>query len=173
MHEQAEAKVIWDGAEVVEDQTGKMTFKKDVKVYKKLPNGQFESLLVKRNNYFRVYGVEHSYRNQLPLTYYLMSGGYRVQATDLVIYKEVPYDVQQQVMQEHYYTVTNPNGAEFRTRRSETLGSVVKEVEDGYSFLGPAINNGYITQIFSETEYPSVDVCGEVCNPIEHRKKAL
>ncbi len=58
VHEQAEAKVIWDGAEVVEDQNGKMTFKKDVKVYKKLPNGQFESLVVKRNNYFRVYGVE-------------------------------------------------------------------------------------------------------------------
>ena len=49
VHEQAEAKVIWDGAEIVEGQTGKMTFKKDVKVYKKLPNGQFESFLVKQN----------------------------------------------------------------------------------------------------------------------------
>ena len=163
VHEQAEAKVIWDGAEVVEDQNGKMTFKKDVKVYKRLPNGQFESLVVKVNNYFRVYDVEQ-YNNQ---TYYWMSSGYRVQSTDLVIYKEVPYDVKQQVMNEYYYTVTNPNGAEFRTRRSETLGSVVKEVEYGYSFWGPAINNGYITQVFKEIEYPSIDQC-DGCNPIEH-----
>ena len=170
VHEQAEAKIIWDGAEVVEDQTGKMTFKKDVKVYKKLPNGQFESFLVKRNNYFRVYGVEHSYHNNL--TYYLMSGGYRVQATDLVIYKEVPYEVQQQVMNEYYYVVTNPKGAEFHTRRSETLGNVVEKVEYGYSFSGPAINNGYITQIFKEIEYPSIDQC-DGCNPIEHVKKGF
>lgn len=171
VHEQAEAKVIWDGAEVVEDQTGKMTFKKDVKVYKKLPNGQFESLLVERNKYFRVYGVEHSYQNNH--TYYLMSGGYRVQATDLVIYKEVPSDVQQQVMKDYYYTVTNPNGAEFRTRRSETLGSVVQEVEDGYSFWGPAINNGYITQVFTETTYPSFDQCEEDCNERVHIQKGF
>ena len=168
VHEQAEAKIIWDGAEVVEGQNGKMTFKKDVKVYKRLPNGQFESLVVKVNNYFRVYDVEQ-YNNQ---TYYWMSSGYRVQATDLAIYKEVPYDVKQQVMNEYYYTVTNPNGAEFRTRRSETLGDVVKEVEDGYSFWGPAINNGYITQIFKEIEYPTIDQC-DGCDPIEHRTKGF
>ena len=28
---QAQAKVIWDGAEIVKDQSGKITFKKDVK----------------------------------------------------------------------------------------------------------------------------------------------
>ncbi|MGE7953277.1 hypothetical protein [Lysinibacillus xylanilyticus] len=163
VHQHAGAKVIWDGAEIVEDQNGKMTFKKDVKIYKKLPNGQFESLVVKRNDYFRVYSIEN-YNNQ---TYYWMSSGYRVQATDLVIFKEVPYDVKQQIMKDYYYTVTNPKGAEFLTRRSETLGSVVKEVEEGYSFFGPAIKNGYITQTFRETEYPT-DCDG--CNPIEHVK---
>lgn len=160
--EHAEAKVIWDGAEIVEDQNGKMTFKKDVKVYKKLPNGQYESLVVKRNNYFRVYSVERGFNR----TYYWMSSGYRVQATDLVVFKEVPYDIKEQVMKDYYYTVTNPSGAKFLTRRSETLGSIVQEVEAGYSFWGPAINNGYITQTFRETEYPDC----EECQPIDHIK---
>lgn len=159
VQEDAEAKVIWDGGEIVEGQNGKMTFKKDVKVYKQLPNGQYESLVVKRNTYFRVYKIERSYNK----TYYWMSSGYRVQATDLVIFKEIPYEVQNQVMTDYYYYVSNPNGAEFRTRRSDTLGTVVKKVDTGYSFFGPAVNNGYITQSFSETIY-----CNEEeCEPLE------
>lgn len=159
VHEHAEAKVIWDGAEIVEDQNGKMTFKKDVKVYKKLPNGKFESLVVKRNNFFRVYNTQ-SYNNK---TYYWMSSGYRVQVTDLVIYKEVPYEVKQQVMNDYFYTVTNPKGAVSRTKRSQTLGDVAKVVEEGFSFFGPASKDGYITQLFSETVY-----CDwEDCNPYE------
>ncbi|MGM9949931.1 MAG: hypothetical protein ACI33P_07375 [Lysinibacillus sp.] len=85
--EEAEAKsVIWDGAEVVEGQTGKMTFSKDVKVYKRQSDGTFTSMIVKANSYFRVYTIESYNRS----TYYWMSGGYRVQATDLVIFKAVP-----------------------------------------------------------------------------------
>lgn len=82
----AQEKVIWDGAEIVKNQTGKMTFTKDVKVYKRDSLGNFVSLTVKRGNYFRVYNKEH-YNNT---TYLWMSGGYRVQLTDLVIYKEIP-----------------------------------------------------------------------------------
>lgn len=66
-----------------------MTFTKDVKVYKKNADGSFSSLTVKRNNYFRVYGIE-KYDNK---TFYWMSSGYRVQATDLVVFKEVPLDI--------------------------------------------------------------------------------
>lgn len=84
--------VIWDGAEVVSGQVGKMTFSKDVKVYKQNTDGTFTSLVVKKGNFFRVYGVEQSSIG----TVYNMSGGYRVQATDLVIYREVPLSIQQQ-----------------------------------------------------------------------------
>ena len=157
IQEDVEAKVMWDGGEIVEGQNGKMTFKKDVKVYKQLPNGQYESMVVKRNNYFRVYKIEYSY----PKTYYWMSSGYRVQATDLVIFKEVPYDIQKQVMTDYYYYVSNPNGAEFRTRRSDTLGTVAQKAEHGYSFFGPAVNNGYITQSFTEI----IDCYEEECQP--------
>lgn len=85
--------VIWDGAEVVYGQVGKMTFSKDVKVYKQNTDGTFTSLVVKKGNFFRVYGVEQSSIGKV----YNMSGGYRVQATDLVIYREVPSSIQQQL----------------------------------------------------------------------------
>lgn len=85
--------VIWDGAEVVYGQVGKMTFSKDVKVYKQNKDGTFTSLVVKKGNFFRVYGVEQSSIGKV----YNMSGGYRVQATDLVIYREVPLWIQQQL----------------------------------------------------------------------------
>ena len=66
---------VWDGAEVVKHQTGKMTFSKDVKVYKKNPEGKFVSLVVpKGRDFFRVYDVE-KYGGD---TYYWMSSGYRV-----------------------------------------------------------------------------------------------
>ncbi|QUG43645.1 hypothetical protein KD050_10670 [Psychrobacillus sp. INOP01] len=162
IQEPVDAKVIWNGSEIVEDQRGKMTFTKDVKVYKKLPNGQFESLVVKRNNYFRVYDIENQYSTK---PYYWMSGGYRVQATNLVIFKEVPYEIIDKVMNEHSYVVTNKNGGEFRSRRSNMLGNVVETVPYGYQFTGPAINNGYITQSFSE--YIS---CGEECDYTIYKK---
>lgn len=90
----ANEKVIWDGAEIVDGQIGKMTFSKDVKIYKKNSDGSFTSMVVKRNNFFRVYGKEQElYGN----TYLMMSGGYRVQKTELVIYKDVPLNVRKQV----------------------------------------------------------------------------
>ena len=70
--------VVWDGAEVVYGQVGKMTFSKDVKVYKSNMDGTFTSLVVKKGNFFRVYDVENSSVGIV----YNMSGGYRVQATD-------------------------------------------------------------------------------------------
>ena len=85
--------IIWDGAEVVYGQVGKMTFSKDVKVYKQNTDGTFTSLVVKKGNFFRVYGVEQSSIGKV----YKMSGGYRVQATNLVIYREVPASIQQQL----------------------------------------------------------------------------
>lgn len=88
-----EAKVIWDGAEITKGQTGKLTFSKDVKIYKKNADGTFVSLIVKKGEFYRVYGHEYSTVGKV----YNMSGGYRVQATDLVIYKEVPLAIQQQV----------------------------------------------------------------------------
>ncbi|WP_374964067.1 hypothetical protein [Lysinibacillus sp. RS5] len=83
------AEVQWDGAQVVKGQTGKMTFTKDVKVYKENANGTYSSMTVKRNNYFRVYDIE-KYDNK---TFYWMSSGYRVQATDLVVFKKVPLNI--------------------------------------------------------------------------------
>ncbi|WP_068984434.1 MULTISPECIES: hypothetical protein [Lysinibacillus] len=84
----SEAKVVYNGAEIVKGQTGKMTFSKDVKVYKKNVNGQFESMLVKKGNYFRVYNIE-KYNGQ---TYYWMSSGYRVQATNLTVFTAIPFE---------------------------------------------------------------------------------
>lgn len=85
----SKAEVQWDGAQIVKGQTGKMTFTKDVKVYKKNANGTYSSMTVKHNNYFRVYNIE-KYDNK---TFYWMSSGYRVQATDLVVFKKVPLNI--------------------------------------------------------------------------------
>ncbi|MFJ7737240.1 hypothetical protein ACIQ2D_12990 [Lysinibacillus sp. NPDC097287] len=87
--ESSKAELQWDGAQVVKGQTGKMTFTKDVKVYKKNANGTYSSMTVKHNNYFRVYNIE-KYDNK---TFYWMSSGYRVQATDLVVFKKIPLDI--------------------------------------------------------------------------------
>lgn len=54
----SEATVVYDGAEVVKGQTGKMTFNKDIQVYKRNPDGTFDSLVVKRNHFFRTYDIE-------------------------------------------------------------------------------------------------------------------
>ncbi|MFY0517483.1 hypothetical protein ACOMCU_06560 [Lysinibacillus sp. UGB7] len=85
----SKAEVQWDGAQIVKGQTGKMTFTKDVKVYKKNANGTYSSMTVKHNNYFRVYNIE-KYDNK---TFYWISSGYRVQATDLVVFKKVPLNI--------------------------------------------------------------------------------
>ena len=101
----SEAKVIYDGAEVVKGQTGKMTFKKDIKVYKKNPNGTFSSLVVKRNNFFRTYDIE-KYDGK---TFYQM-GQYRVQATDLVVFKEVPIEIRSSFYNNPTYIIINRDG---------------------------------------------------------------
>ncbi len=98
----SEAKVMYDGAEVVKGQTGKMTFKKDIKVYKRNPNGTFDSLVVKRNNFFRTYDIE-KYDGKV---FYQM-GQYRVQATDLVIFKEVPIEIRSSFYTDPSYIVIN------------------------------------------------------------------
>ncbi|MGN7114755.1 hypothetical protein [Lysinibacillus odysseyi] len=103
--EKSEAKVMYDGAEVVKGQTGKMTFKKDIKVYKKNPNGTFDSLVVKRNNFFRTYDIE-KYDGK---TFYQM-GQYRVQATDLVVFKEVPIKIRSSFYQDPTYININRDG---------------------------------------------------------------
>lgn len=89
---------LYDGAEVVKGQTGKMTFKKDIKVYKRNPNGTFDSLVVKRNNFFRTYDIE-KYDGKV---FYQM-GQYRVQATDLVAFKEVPIKIRSSFYQNPTY----------------------------------------------------------------------
>jgi len=98
----SEAKVMYDGAEVVKDQTGKMTFKKDIKVYKKNSDGTFESLVVKRNNFFKTYDIE-KYDGK---TFYQM-GQYRVQATDLVVFKEVPIKIRASFYNDPTYILIN------------------------------------------------------------------
>ncbi|WP_374966723.1 hypothetical protein [Lysinibacillus sp. RS5] len=103
----SEAKVMYDGAEVVKGQTGKMTFKKDIKVYKKNPDGSFDSLVVKRNNFFKTYDIE-KYDGK---TFYQM-GQYRVQATDLVVFKEVPIDIRSSFYDIPTYVMINHQGVE-------------------------------------------------------------
>lgn len=103
---ESKAAVNWDGAQVVKDQTGKMTFTKDVKVYKKNANGTYSSMIVKRNNYFRVYNIE-KYDNK---TFYWMSSGYRVQATELVVFKEVPFEIRSSLYENPGYIVINRQG---------------------------------------------------------------
>lgn len=100
------AEVQWDGAQVVKGQTGKMTFTKDVKVYKKNANGTYSSMTVKRNNYFRVYDIE-KYDNK---TFYWMSSGYRVQATELVVFKKVPLNIRASLYDNPSYININRQG---------------------------------------------------------------
>ncbi len=103
-HSEADA-AVWDGAEIVKGQTGKITFSKDVKVYKKNANGQFDSLIVKKGQYFRVYNIE-KYNNQ---TYYWMSSGYRVQATNLTQFKAIPLETRAQFYKDPAHLWANQN----------------------------------------------------------------
>lgn len=126
---ESNATVNWDGAQVVKDQTGKMTFTKDVKVYKKNVNGTYSSMIVKRNNFFRVYNIE-KYDNK---SFYWMSSGYRVQATDLVVFKEVPFEIRSSLYKNPGYIVINRQGT-------------TAYFEDKY----PMINLAYGQHLFTE-----------------------
>ena len=103
----SEATVMYDGAQVVKGQTGKMTFKKDIKVYKKNPDGTYSALVVKRNHFFRTYDIE-KYDGK---TFYQM-GQYRVQATDLVVFKEVPINIRASFYNNPAYVMINHLGVE-------------------------------------------------------------
>ena len=152
----SEAKVMYDGAEVVKGQTGKMTFKKDIKVYRKNSDGTFESLVVKRNNFFKTYDIE-KYDGK---TFYQM-GQYRVQATDLVVFKEVPIKIRSSFYNNPTYIVINRDGI-------YNMGYYGKYFQDGgiggISFLDT--NNGQLLK-FSESyggeglwydKYPGTDL---------------
>ena len=123
---EAEAAVRWDGAEIMKGQTGKITFSKDVKVYKKNANGQFDSLVVKKGQYFRVYNIE-KYNNQ---TYYWMSSGYRVQATNLTQFKAIPLETRVQFYNNPAYLWNNQNKV-----LQTFLSSGEKYVYSYYSYL--------------------------------------
>lgn len=142
--------VVWDGAEVVYGQVGKMTFSKDVKVYKSNIDGTFTSLVVKKRNFFRVYGVKNSSVGIV----YNMSGGYRVQATDLVIYREVPSSIQRQLgtifRKGSTLYVPSPNGVAIlsepnsgATSLSQTKqGSIVQTIETAGDYVKVIYNPG-------------------------------
>ncbi|MGE7674235.1 hypothetical protein ACQKMV_11730 [Lysinibacillus sp. NPDC094403] len=144
----SEAKVMYDGAEVVKDQTGKMTFKKDIKVYKKNPDGSFDSLVVKRNNFFRTYDIE-KYDGK---TFYQM-GQYRVQATDLVVFKEVPLKIRSSFYNNPTYIIINRDG----NYGAGSYGMWFKGKNQGISIT----NNGQLLSYCSGGEcvqYPGTDL---------------
>lgn len=45
------AQVIWDGAEITKGQTGKLTFSKDVKIYKKMLMARSPHSLSRKENF--------------------------------------------------------------------------------------------------------------------------
>ncbi|MCL1701400.1 hypothetical protein [Lysinibacillus sp. Bpr_S20] len=138
----SEAKVMYDGAEVVKGQTGKMTFKKDIKVYKKNPNGTFDSLMVKRNKFFRTYDIE-KYDGKI---FYQM-GEYRVQATDLVVFKEVPIKIRSSFYNNPTYifinrdSTTEDYGWNFRKKDSWYISFVERKTEQMLAHCD-SINDG-------------------------------
>ena len=159
----AQAEVRWDGAVIAKGQVGKMTFSKDVKVYKKEQDGSFTSLTVKAGNFFRVYYVEQSTVG----TVYGMSNGYRVQATDLVIYKAVPLHVQsmfgftikeqvvklteQNVQQKNYVVSDIPNKVALQ-RLNQALQNIVleqSEIELSYSNTKESVHTFYEYEILT------------------------
>lgn len=101
-----QAKVIWDKSEIVERQSGKMSFIKDVKIYKPMADGTFTSMIAKKNNFFRVYDIE-KYNGKV---YYWMSSGYRIEATDLVTFKAVPMEIRASFYENPGYIITNHDG---------------------------------------------------------------
>ncbi|MFJ7736162.1 hypothetical protein ACIQ2D_07420 [Lysinibacillus sp. NPDC097287] len=172
----AQAAVIWDGAEVVKGQVGKMTFTKDVKVYKKNANGSFTSLVVKKGEFYRVYSVENSSVGKV----YNMSGNYRVQATPLVVYREVPLSIQQQVSGEA--TALTP-GTKLYT--SSAGGVSVKVKPDVASTTIERLPNGIVLEYIQQVngyyevlfEYEKRKVQGYVpvdyVSPLQAKKKMV
>jgi len=144
----SEAKVMYDGAEVVKDQTGKMTFKKDIKVYRKNSDGTFDSLVVKRNNFFKTYDIE-KYDGK---TFYQM-GQYRVQATDLVVFKEVPIKIRSSFYNNPTYIIINRDGI----YGAGSYGTWFKGSDGNISIT----NNGQLLSYCSGGEcikYPGTDI---------------
>ena len=89
----AQADVRWDGAEIMTGQTGKLSFVKDTKVYKKEADGTFTMFLAPKGSFYRVYGTLKTSVGPV----YRMSGGYRVNASNLVTYRDIPLAVQNQL----------------------------------------------------------------------------
>jgi len=152
----SEAKVMYDGAEVVKDQTGKMTFKKDIKVYKKNSDGTFDSLMVKRNNFFKTYDIE-KYDGK---TFYQM-GQYRVQATDLVVFKEVPIKIRSSFYNNPTYIVINRDGI----YNMGYYGNYFKESEFNHIYFMDTNNGQLLRHCISEEiegkwcdKYPGTDL---------------
>ncbi|MFJ7841867.1 hypothetical protein ACIQXG_20800 [Lysinibacillus sphaericus] len=146
----SEAKVMYDGAEVVKEQTGKMTFKKDIKVYKKNPNGTFDSLVVKRNKFFRTYDIE-KYDGKI---FYQM-GQYRVQATDLVIFKEVPIEIRSSFYKSPIYIVSTRDGI----NASKNYGHFIRNQETWFIDFKNT-KNGQLLK-YCNSEYEKDESCYE------------
>ena len=132
----SEAKVMYDGAEVVKGQTGKMTFKKDIKVYKKNSDGTFDSLMVKRNNFFKTYDIE-KYDGK---TFYQM-GQYRVQGTDLVVFKEVPIDIRASFYNDPTYIYINRNKSYDYISYGNYFNKDNKNIQTSFKNNGQVISN--------------------------------
>jgi len=147
---ESEAKVMYDGAEVVKGQTGKMTFKKDIKVYKRNPNGTFDSLVVKRNNFFRTYDIE-KYDGKI---FYQM-GEYRVQATDLVVFKEVPIEIRSSFYKSPIYIVSTRDGI----NASKNYGDIIRN-EGSWFFDFKNTKNGQLLKKCN-SEYDKDEFCYE------------
>lgn len=136
---QAQGKVMWDGAEIVKDQSGKIAFTKDIKVYKEVSLGKFVSMVVKKGNYLRVYDIE-KYNGKV---YYWMSSGYRVQATNLVRFKEVPMNLRVSFFDDYTWIVSSKEGIE---KLSRPYGRLLQDYGDQERYF---IVNGKLQE-----EYP-------------------
>lgn len=153
------AAINWDGAQVVKGQTGKMTFIKDVKVYKKNANGTYSSMVVKQKNFFRVYNIE-KYDNK---TFYWMSSGYRVQATDLVVFKEVPFEIRSSFYENPGYIVINRQGTTAYFEEKYPILDLAygehlfNDFVQGSHFSSVSFVNGKLDYYYSYYEGNSVD----------------
>lgn len=140
---QAQVKVIWDGAEIVKDQTGKMTFTKDMKVYKKDKSGKFVSMVVKKGNYLRAYDVE-KYDGKV---FYWMSSGYRVQSTNLVVFKAIPLDLRSKFFKKPQSVNINRNSIDATYDNSDDV--FTPPVDEKIN-----IHYGKITSTLGSQSYP-------------------
>lgn len=142
--------IRYDGAEVYKDQTGKMTFTKDIKIYKKNEDGTFDSLVVKRNNYFRTYEIE-KYDGK---TFYQM-GPYRVQATNLVVFKEIPMKIRASFYANVTYININRNSGEYGKLFTEWRDTSISDM-NGDQMLRYCKDTG--NGLKCEKHYPGSDM---------------